>query len=130
MNVRVFGLVEGLMVVWDEVKNAAQYHVHLFIGDINKHLETIDGRQTWVTSKEVIKEIALVDVDRNFKYYSFTGLSRIHVERLHKWDSVTINDTGLNYYVIVEAEDRNGNIIDKSDRCSGRVLQFNDAGEK
>ena len=57
MNVRVFGLVEGLMVVWDEVKNAAQYHVHLFIGDINKHLETIDGRQTWVTSKEVIKEI-------------------------------------------------------------------------
>ena len=55
MNVRVFGLVEGLMVVWDEVKNAAQYHVHLFIGDINKHLEKIDGRQTWATSKEVIK---------------------------------------------------------------------------
>lgn len=130
MNVRVFGLVEGLMVCWDEVKDAAQYHIHLLIGNINRHLETINGSQTWVTNKETFKEIAMVDVDRNFKFYSFKGLSRIHVERVYKWDGVTINDTGLNYYVIVEAEDRAGNIIDKSDRCSGRVLQVNDAGEK
>ena len=130
MNVRVFGLVEGLMVCWDEVKDAAQYHIHLLIGNINRHLETINGSQTWVTNKETFKEIAMVDVDRNFKFYSFKGLSRIHVERINKWDGISINDTGLNYYVVVEAEDRTGKIIDKSERCSGKVLQVDDAGEK
>ena len=72
MNVKVYGLIEGLMVYWDEVKNAAVYHVHLFIGDWNRRTEVINGRQTVVMDeKPKLQEIALVDVDRNFKFYSF-----------------------------------------------------------
>ena len=48
MNVRVLGLVEGLMVYWDEVKDAAQYHVHLYIA-----------------YEQTFQEIAMVDVERN-----------------------------------------------------------------
>ena len=31
-------------------------------------------------------------------------------------------ETGLEYYVLVEAEDRQGNVIDSFDKVSGRVL--------
>ena len=125
MKIRVCGLVEGLMVYWDEVENAAQYHVHLFIGDWNSHTELINGSRKWVhDEKETVKEIAVVDVDRNFKYYSFKGLARIHVEfAVDSYGRHTV-ETGRHYYVMVEAEDRNGNIIEASDKTVGQVLQM------
>lgn len=125
MNVRVCGLVEGLMVYWDEVKDAAQYHVHLFIGDWNRRSEVINGtRQIVNDEKQTMKEIAMVDVDRNFKYHSFMGLARIHVSFTWSMHGRVKNETGRNYYVMVEAEDRNGTIIDKSEKVTGVVLEM------
>ena len=128
MNVKVYGLIEGLMVYWDEVKNAASYHVHLFIGDWNKRTEVINGRQTVVMDeKPKLQEIALVDVDRNFKFYSFSGLATIHdktyVSHGNFTSSVVHKETGLQYYVVVEAEDRNGKIIDSSEKVVGTTLR-------
>lgn len=124
MNIAVYGLVEGLMIYWDEVKDAAQYHVHLFIGDWKRHIEVINGQGTIVNDKkESIKEIAMVDVDRNFKYYSFQGLARIHVEYTASNYGRVRNETGRHYYVLVEAEDRTGKIIDSSDKKQCNVLE-------
>lgn len=127
MNVRVYGLVEGLMVSWDEVKEAARYHIHLYIGDWHRHTEIINGyRQVVNAKKQEIKEIALVDVDRNFKYYSFKGLAKIHFELSSSGSgvaSVCRTETGRNYLIKVEAEDRNGEIIDSSEMINGTVSE-------
>ena len=125
MNVKVYGLVEGLMVQWDEVKDAAQYHVHLFIGDWNRHMEFVNGRQTMVDAKKItFKELALISVDRNIKFYSFKGLARIHAEYTYEHGYRCKHDTGRSYYVMVEAEDRNGNMIDTSEKVSGISLEM------
>ncbi len=122
MNVKVYGLIEGLMVCWDEVKDAAVYHVHLFIGDWNRRMEVINGQQKVVTDKkQKFQEIALVDVDRNLKYYSFKNLPRIHVNFMYSIHGRIREETGLDYYLFVEAEDRQGKIIDSSDKVVGRV---------
>lgn len=121
MNIKVYGLIEGLMVYWDEVKNAAVYHVHLFIGDWNRRREVVYGRLTVVQDKkQKMQEIALIDVDRNCKYCSFKNLARIHFT----YSGMGIEKTGLEYYVLVEAEDRQGNVIDSSDKVRGRVLSM------
>ena len=122
MNVKVYALIERLMVCWDEVKNAAVYHVHLFIGDWNRRIEVINGIQTVIEDKkQKMQEIALIDADRNYKYCSFKNLARIH-----GWGE----ETGLEYYVLVEAEDRQGNVIDTSDKVRGRVLSMANGNAK
>ena len=129
MNVKVYALIERLMVCLDEVKNAAVYHVHLFIGDWNRRIEIVNGIQTVVDDKkQKMQEIALIDVDRNYKYCSFKNLARIHVTHTSTIYGPTYGrmreETGLEYYVLVEAEDRQGNVIDSSDKVSGRVLSM------
>lgn len=125
MNVKVYGLIEGLMVYWDEVKNAAAYHVHLFIGDWNRRREVVNGIQTIVKDKkQKMQEIALIDVDRNYKYCSFKNLARIHVTHTSGIHGISREETGLEYYVLVEAEDRQGNVIDSSEKVWGRVLSM------
>ena len=123
MNVYVCGLVEGLMVYWDEVEDAARYYVRLFIGETNNQTKEI-----------TYNEIAFVDVERNLKFYSFTGLSRINKRYVYcgrtpgsfTGSDYILQKTNLDYFVEVEAEDRNGNIVDKSCKCRGRILLFRD----
>ena len=124
MNVRVFGLIEGLMVCWDDVLDAAQYNIRLFIGKWNGSKEALlqfyHHRKKADYEKITFKELALISVDRNTKYYSVKGLARIH-----KDDYTSQNgwrNTGLNYYVMVEAEDRNGQIISSSEKVLGNSL--------
>ena len=116
MKMRVEGLNEGLMVYWEEVKEAAVYHVHLIIGDANMRFEEGKLKQ----DPEVFNEIDVVDVSRQTKYYSFVNLAPIH--RLKVPHFRTNNYcSGRNYYIIVEAEDRTGRIIDKTNKTRGEV---------
>ncbi len=125
MNVKVYALIERLMVCLDEVKNAAVYHVHLFIGDWNRRIEIVNGIQTVIEDKkQKMQEIALIDADRNYKYCSFKNLARIHVIHTSTTYGRMSKETGLEYYVLVEAKDRQGNVIDSSDKVSGRVLSM------
>lgn len=55
-----------------------------------------------------LQEIASVDVPRNIMYYSFSNLGDLH------------------YFISVEAEDRNGNIIEISDFIESTVLSIKD----
>lgn len=123
MKVIVKSLLNGLMVYWDENLNAARYYVHLLIGD--KHRDEVyeNGRMTTKYGKETFQEIALVEVERNTKYHSFINLAKIDqlAPSANSGYRMTGIESGLNYYVVVEAEDKAGIIIDKSSKLLGKV---------
>lgn len=127
MNVYVESLLCGLMVYWDEEKDAARYYVHLLIGETKKENKIVADRTTSVlTEKTSYHEIALVEVERNIKYHSFTNLGKIDQEAkttscTGAWSRPASKETGKNYYIYVEAEDKNGKIINKSE-CVGGVV--------
>lgn len=107
MNLVCEPLLNGIMAYWDRIEDAAVYNVHLYI-----------GKDDYVKRK--YQEIAIVEVERNLTYYSFTNLAKIDLERC------TGKSTGKDYYICVEAENRNGQIIDKTDKVLGKVyIMFN-----
>lgn len=122
MKARVIGMNNGLMVYWEEIKQAVQYHVHLLIGDKNRHQENQNGYLRWVEEKEKFQEIALIDIDRNIKYHSFIDLAII--DYTYAYNGEYLEDTGRSYYIFVEAEDREGNIFDKSNTIKCRVKEM------
>ena len=116
----VHSMPNGLMTYWEEVKEAAIYHVRLFIGDVHKESTIINGRTTTKQCDESFAEIACVDVPREFKYHSFTDLAPIHLNKDYYYGTHD-RRSGINYYIVVEAEDRAGNIIASSERIRGFV---------
>lgn len=128
MNIYIESLLNGLMAYWDEEKDAARYYVHLLIGDKHLTRDVINGRQTLVEGEETFKEIALIELERNIRYCSFNNLGKIDQknpdERMRHGLCGYSKDysTGKNYYIYVEAEDKNGKIISKSNKEKGSVF--------
>ena len=116
MECSVLSMNNGLMAYWGEIKEAAVYHVHLLVGDRNKRRQN----QSFIFDEEKFSELALIDVPRNLKYYSFTDLAPIHLNKTAYYGT-TDRGSGREYYIFVEAEDRAGNIIAQSDRIRGVV---------
>lgn len=116
MKCSVLSMNNGLMAYWEEIKNAAVYHVHLLVGDRNKRM----FNKSFISDEEKFSELALIDVSRNLKYYSFTDLAPIHLNKTAYYGT-TDRGSGREYYIFVEAEDRTGNIIASSDRVRGVV---------
>lgn len=120
MKIEVKSLLNGLMVYWEEVKEAARYYVHLVIGDKHKQEVYENGRMTTKYDKETFQEIGLIEVERNTKYYSFINLARIDKDiKNGSWF-----DTGKNYYIYVEAENKSGEIIKKSESIVGQCADY------
>ena len=111
-------LLNGIMAYWERVEEAASYTVSLYINE-------------QVISTRVI--------DRNEMYTTFNGLAAIDgwprglfrsLEETVKSVSVhgycrsRFEDSGLAYYVQVQAENRNGEVIASSDKekCSVKEL--------
>ena len=82
------------MVWWKKINDAALYTIRLFINQ---------------------DEIDVVTKERTTSYHSFVNMARIH--RASDYGS----STGLNYYVKVVAEDREGKIIAASDSITAQV---------
>ena len=106
-------LLNGIMAYWDKVEDAAVYYVHLFIGARHRY-----------------KEIAAIEVPRNIAYYSFLNLAKIANDIYSEsYDGFRVtqkftpkeNRMGDNYYVYVEAENRAGETISKTDMVLGDV---------
>lgn len=113
MNLICRPLLQGIMAYWDEVPNAAVYTIKLFINE---------------------KMISRKTNERTELYCSFNGLAPIDgrtysviprdvavsIVRGHSGPSYS----GLDYYVQVEAEDRNGEILEQSGKvkCSVKTL--------
>ena len=112
------------MEYWDKVEDAAIYYVHLLIGEKHAESKIIAGRVTSIkTEKETYKEIAIIEVPRNITYHSFVNLAKIDQNKPSSNGGYRCSgsQTGKNYYIYVEAEDRMGNTISKTDKVLGQV---------
>lgn len=125
MNAYISPMLYGFMIYWDEEKDAARYFVHLLIGDENVTKEIINYRDQVKKRVETYQEIDLVEVERSKKYYTFANLAKIDVVRNH---NNGFDSTGKNYYVFVEAEDKNGKIIAKTEKVFAIVETFSNTG--
>lgn len=113
MNLICRPLLQGIMAYWDEVPNAAIYTIKLFINE-----------------KMISRKIN----ERTELYCSFNGLApidRITNSVIPRRVAVSIDGyyrepshSGLDYYVKVEAEDKNGQILEQSEKvkCSVKTL--------
>ena len=106
MNLICRPLLQGIMAYWDEVPNTAVYTIKLFIN------EKIISRKT---------------NERTELYCSFNGLAPIDgrtVSVIPRDFAYIGGHSGLDYYVQVEAEDRNGKILEQSEKvkCSVKTL--------
>ena len=110
-------LMNGIMAYWTEVKSAAAYNITLYINDqaiskrVNERTEmyctftglaAVDG----VTSSTIFRASASIVTVNGGGGYS------------------TPSHSGKDYYVKVEAENRNGEIIDSSDKIKCAVREF------
>lgn len=112
MNLICKPLLQGIMAYWDEVPNTAIYTIKLFINE---------------------KIISKKTNERTELYCSFNGLAPIDgttYSVIPRDVPVSIggyrgsSHSGLDYYVQVEAEDRNGEILEQSKKvkCSVKTL--------
>ncbi len=113
MNLICKPLMNGIMAYWTEVENAAVYNVTLYINE-----QAISTRIN----------------ERTEKYCTFTGLAAIDGVTVHTISSSARSiiggrsglptHSGCDYYVKVEAENRNGEIIDSSEKVKCSVREF------
>lgn len=128
MILTVKGLLNGLMAYWTEEKEAARYYVHLLIGKRKKENKIVAGKVTSVVIEKIdYQELAMVEVERDLKYYSFTNLGKVDqdypYERMHPGlRAYNHIKTDEDYYIYVEAENKSGEIIAKSNTEKGSVF--------
>ena len=106
-------LMQGIMAYWDEVPEAAGYNIMLFINN-----QMISKRTN----------------DRTELYCSFSGLAAVDGSTQSTMISAaafirgvgvrTPPHSGLDYYVQVEAENRNGDIIDSTEKIKCAIREF------
>lgn len=94
LDLKVKSFPSGFMVWWKKINDAALYTIRLFINQ---------------------DEIDVITKERTTSYHSFANMARIHQTSDYG------SSTGLNYYVTVVAEDREGKIIAASDSITARV---------
>ena len=119
MKAYVKGLLNGLMVYWDEVKGVTKYNIHLLIGDKKQKTKKVGGKVTVLEEMMNYTDIGKVEVPKGTNYYAFTNLAKIDQEEPSGTE--TGKETGQNYYVLVEAESKTKGIISESSRVLGQV---------
>ena len=118
MNLEYKSLINGIMAYWSEVKEAVSYNITLYIND-----QAISTRVN----------------HRTELYCTFTGLAAIDgiterpiceiIKLLRKpigghYSAVGSFYSGDDYYIIVEAEDRNGKIIETSEKIKCKIREL------
>lgn len=126
MKIKVRSMPYGVMVWWDKTEKAAEYIIKLYIGqkqaikrDVSKGIFADKIIENYQEIDEVVKEKITC-------YHSFINLADVYSESIYKW---ILNErweyhttyVGLNYFVEVVAEDKNGNVIAQSDKEIFRV---------
>ena len=106
-------LMNGIMAYWSEVENAASYNVTLYINKqaISKRINP--RTELYCTFN------GLAAIDGTTKN---TIISAIMAFSVNSYPSS--QHSGQDYYVDVVAEDRDGNIIEKSEKVKCTVREF------
>ena len=112
IGLKCYPILNGIMAWWSSVENAARYIVTLYINDA---------------------PISEKIVERTEKYCSFTGLAAIDGQTRGAASSISLAashvvggmrtpaHSGFDYYIKVQAENRNGDIIAESIKIKSTV---------
>ena len=84
----------GIMVYWNKIEDSARYYVKLYIEEKESY-----------SKKTFEQELETVEIDRNKFYHTFQGLARFYKQGME-----------FNYFIEVLAENRNGQIIARSQK--------------
>lgn len=118
MNLTCKPILNGIMAYWEGVEESARYIIKLFIND-----------------KDIFTKIN----ERTEKYCSFTGLASIDDTTISITSSIyraaqstvfggrgyaSPQHSGMDYYIQVSAENRNGEIIAESEKVKCSVKEF------
>ncbi|MDE6667087.1 MAG: hypothetical protein K2K38_01915 [Clostridia bacterium] len=106
------GILYGGMVWWEKVEDAARYYVHLSIAMEAHEGDGEPGHREVITVGKH-NEIACVEKDRLTCYHTFDGLAVLRKYNLSEYQKLA---HCFSYYVWVQAEDKNGNIIAESNK--------------
>lgn len=107
MDIYLVSKTDRLMVIWSDVKDAARYYVHLSFAIYNN-----------LQYRTLVDEIELssVEVERNKKYYTFPDILSVTSNHVMRHAKENVQRPDFSYNVFVEAEDKNGNIIEISEK--------------
>ena len=116
-------LMNGIMAYWSEVENAVSYNITLYINKqaiskrINPRTElycTFKGLAAIDGCTQSVIDSARHDIAKAVHISVGLGVASRPAGAL----------SGYNYYIVVEAEDRDGNIIEKSEKVRCTVREF------
>lgn len=111
IDLKCYPILNGIMAWWSSVEDAAHYIVTLYINDA---------------------PISEKIVERTEKYCSFTGLAAIDGQTRGAASAISLAashvhirgsspHSGYDYYIKVQAENRNGEIIAESSKIKSKV---------
>lgn len=115
IGLKCYPILNGIMAWWSSVENAARYIVTLYINDAP-------------ISEKV--------VERTEKYCAFTGLAAIDGQTRGAASSISLaashmvgrictpSHSGFDYYIKVQTENRNGEIIAESEKIKNTVREI------
>lgn len=114
-------IMNGIMVLWGGSDDAARYIVTLYINDIDISTRIAER------SEKYCSFIGLADIRKtDVKAVLPDGANRMDANNCDPSDRsfsgiTRSTPTQANYYVSVQAEDRNGNVIAQSDKVMCRI---------
>lgn len=113
-------LMNGIMAYWSEVEEAARYNVTLYINEqaISKRINP--RTELYCT----FNGLAAIDGITEGTISSAASSTKNSVVIGGRGYNSGPTRSGLDYYVKVEAEDRDGNIIETSSKISCSVREF------
>ena len=112
-------LMNGIMAYWSEVKKAASYNVTLYINKqaISKRINP--RTELYCT----FNGLAAIDgITKNTITTAARSMVNVVCSSVIRYS--TPQHSGQDYYVDVVAEDRDGNIIEKSEKVKCTVREF------
>ena len=100
IRIRIGSILNGAMVYWEKIEDAARYYVKLYI----------EEKEAYFNKTVFEQELETVEIDRNKFYHTFQGLAKFYRERI-----------GFKYYIEVLAENRDGQIIASSQKFEASI---------
>ena len=123
-------LMNGIMAYWSEVKNAVSYNITLYINKQAISQRVNPRTELYCTFKGLAAIDGYTQSVINSARHDIANAVRSTVHYVGSSGGISYSTTpqhqhsGKDYYVDVEAEDRDGNIIEKSEKVKCAVREF------
>lgn len=113
-------LMNGIMAFWEEVPEAARYNVYLYVNDQRIYTKVNERTELYYS----FLGLAAIDGVTNSKLGSVAHAASLAGYNGIRPTSKPPQHSGFDYYVQVEAENRNGEIVEVSEKIRSTVKEF------